>query len=431
MPPTILRVDYMPWGRPTRERPAACGQAAVHLSTARTRVIMAGRQSGKSRVAIAEIATWAMSNPKQILWWVAPNYRVKAKPWRDLLDFIPREIVERKNETELFVVLKNGSTIYIKSADAPDSLVSETLNGVVCDEAGQWKEDAWTRGIRPMLNTTNGPIIMVGTPRGRNWFWRLWQRGKSGEDKNVASFHWRSEDSPYIDAEEIRQAKLDLPRDTYRQEYDAEPLDNVLAVFRNIKSCIRGMPAEADGSTVIGADVARKQDWTVLTAMNTRRQVVAIERFQDDWPIQTARTVAMCIRNNFARVIADATGVGDVYVANLREKGLQVEEFVFTNERKQQLIDNLRLAFEQQTVTIPTDEGLLSELEAYEFQRTEQGRYRYSAPEGMNDDRVMSLALALWGQRGLPTEEFMRPMTNYLTPNAPRTVSSNYLTGAR
>src|SRR6267378_7030791 len=171
--PRYLDIHYTPWG--TRlEDGRIIGQAAVHLSTARFRVVMAGRQSGKTLTGIAEIAHWAMANPKQILWRVAPNYRVKDRAWRGLLEFIPNEIILRKNETELRLELGNGSTIWVKSADAPDSLVSEGLDGVVCDEAGQWAESAWTMGIRPMLgpsfkkrdeeNPRRGWAIFIGTP---------------------------------------------------------------------------------------------------------------------------------------------------------------------------------------------------------------------------------------------------------------------------
>jgi hypothetical protein len=58
------------------------------------------------------------------------------------------------------------------------------------------------------------------------------------------------------------------------------------------------------------------------------------------------------------------------------------------------LIDNLALAFEQEKISIPQDDILISELESYEMERLPGGTFRYSAPPGLHDDTVISLALA-------------------------------------
>jgi len=101
---------------------------------------VAGRQSGKSLAAIAELGSWVMERTgRGMYYWVTANYRVKDRAWRGLAEHLPREIVRRKHESDLFIELKNGTRIYIRSADAPESLVSETLDGLVCDEAAQWK----------------------------------------------------------------------------------------------------------------------------------------------------------------------------------------------------------------------------------------------------------------------------------------------------
>ena len=115
------------------------GQARLHGSTAKFRVAMCGRQSGKTQGATAEIAWAALGVPGSVNWWVTANYQLKARIWRGLLEFLPAEVVKKKNETENYVILTNESEIRIKSADGKDSLVSESLDFVVCDEAGQWK----------------------------------------------------------------------------------------------------------------------------------------------------------------------------------------------------------------------------------------------------------------------------------------------------
>jgi hypothetical protein len=61
------------------------------------------------------------------------------------------------------------------------------------------------------------------------------------------------------------------------------------------------------------------------------------------------------------------------------------------------LLNNLAILLEQDKIKIPDDEGLISELESFQYSLSEQGKIRVKAPEGLHDDRVFSLALAVWG----------------------------------
>ena len=405
---TSAQIEYAPW----RDSSKGVGQWFVHQSTARFRALMAGRQSGKSLTGIAEISIDAMAYPGHINWWIAPSYKVKDRAWRGLLEFIPKAVIRKKNETENKLILVNSSEISVKSAEAPDALESEALNFAVCDEAGQWKEDAWARGIRPMFTATQGKAMLIGTPRGKNWFYRLWMMGWrtdcaacakdrtrcSLHDADYESFKWRSEDSPFSDAKDLAEAKRNLPSDIYKQEYEADPLDNSSGVFRNVRSCIR-THATTDPMMVIGADFARKHDFSCFIPMNTARQALAVHRTQNDWPLQKQQIAALVVHHNFARIVADEAGLGDPVVSQLREAGFQVEGVNTNGAMKETIITNLRLAFENNAIGVPDDEVLIDELESYEYEILPSGRLSYHAPEGKFDDTVIALALALWGQR--------------------------------
>ena len=81
----------------------------------------------------------------------------------------------------------------------------------------------------------------------------------------------------------------------------------------------------------------------------------------------------------------------------LRRMGLKVRDFTTTNTTKADAIENLAAAFEQGNIRILNDPILIAELQAYEVERLPSGMVRYSAPSGMHDDTVMSLALAWHG----------------------------------
>lgn len=89
----------------------------------------------------------------------------------------------------------------------------------------------------------------------------------------------------------------------------------------------------------------------------------------------------------------DATGVGDAVFDDLKNEGLNLEGFKFTATTKQELVSNLSIAMDNQTISYPKIETLIDELEMYAYEQRSNGQFSYSAPEGFHDDEVMALAL--------------------------------------
>jgi len=73
---------------------------------------------------------------------------------------------------------------------------------------------------------------------------------------------------------------------------------------------------------------------------------------------------------------------------------MNIIPFTTTNATKQTIITNLQSAFEHGEIGIYNDPILIGELLSYESKRNASGSFSYSAPDGMHDDCVMSLALA-------------------------------------
>ena len=422
-------IKYKPWVN----REKRVGQAFVHASGADIRALMAGRQSGKSLTGVAEICQWALEAPDQILWWVTASHKTDDKAWRDLSEHIPKELVAKTNLQDMYILLKNGSCIWIKSAEAPDSLVSEKLHGLVGDEAAVWKSKVWYQGLLPMFNTTRLRVLFISTPRGRNWFYDLWMRGREQgafsenpvvTEEDIAgqkvkttyhSFHWTSYDSPYRNLAVLSEARRSSPQDLFAQEYLAEPIENSQGVFRGVRQLVKAGFIVPSQTNFLGVDLARKHDFSAFVLMNTNREVVHVERSQEDWPVQKQRIAYLAFKHN-AKVTIDATGLGDPIAQDLRSSGLQVEEVVLANESKRNIIDALRLGFESASRTIPPDDDLIDELESYEYEVLPMGGLRYSAPEGRHDDMVIALALANWGARSIPLGYDNRSVTHRYLP---------------
>jgi phage terminase large subunit len=61
---------------------------------------------------------------------------------------------------------------------APDALRGPHLDGVVLDEFADMKPEVWYEVVRPMLADRQGFATFIGTPKGPNEFWRLYENAK-------------------------------------------------------------------------------------------------------------------------------------------------------------------------------------------------------------------------------------------------------------
>ena len=376
-------------------------QKMFHDSTARFRTLNSGRRFGKSQAAVNEAIKIAVALPPgSIEWVVAPVFAQAMINWRKFKFFLPKEIIKSVNKSEKYIELVNESTIWIKSGDNPDTLRGEGIDLVIVDEAAMVKKDVWEEALRPALADKQGKGIFISTPKGHNWFFDMWTRGQDPEFPDYESWSFPTAANPYIDPKEIDEARRTLPEMIYRQEFLAEFLDEIGAVFRGVEGCIKGElspdPVQGD-EYVMGVDVAKYVDFTVLCVLNQRGELVDFERFnQIDWSFQKQRIIAKAEKYN-ARVILDSTGVGDPIFEDMRNYGLNVEGYKFTNESKKKLVEGLSIAIEQNQIAYPDIPVLINELRIFGFEISATGAIKYNAPAGYHDDCVISLALATYG----------------------------------
>ena len=298
------------------------------------------------------------------------------------------------------------SRVWFLSADNPDNIRGFGFKGLVIDEAAAIPADVWHYVLRPTIAQTLGWAVFVSTPKGRNWFYDLFTRGLDPSETDYASFRFPSNASPYFPAKEWDEAKRTLPADVFRQEYEAEFMEDSAGVFRNIDGCLIREDATTKHANdakegcirnvVIGCDVAKHTDWTVLIAMDAETgRCFAMERFNHlDWPIQKERILAFA-RKYRGRLILDASGVGDPIFDDLKRVYVDIEPFKFTSLSKTELVQRLIVAVEQRKVAWSAGwEVLTAEMRRYEYAIGPSGGITYNAPGGYHDDCVMALALA-------------------------------------
>ena len=299
------------------------------------------------------------------------------------------------------IELSNGGTISIRSADKPDSLRGEGLDLVVMDECAFVKEDAWTEALRPALADRLGNAIFIGTPKGRNWFWRLWQLGQQNS-QDYQSWRFTTYDNPYIQPSEIDAAKGTLPERVFLQEFMAEFVEDSGSVFRGVMDCATSTELEqpiAGHSYIIGVDWGKSNDFTVISVIdNTTKRQVHLDRFNKiDYRFQIGRMESIVNTFNPVAIVAERNAMGEPLVEELFARDWPIQPFTTSNASKAAIIEGLALAIERQEIEILPDPVQTSELQAYELERLPSGLMRYNAPSGMHDDTVMALAMALYG----------------------------------
>jgi len=419
-----VRVNYTPH----------VAQAKIHCAQdARFRTVCTGRRFGKTLCMAAEILDRGGRVAGGDYGWVAPTYGVAERgveAFRTIApDFV--RVVGRMPTRVEFEGLAGPCRVFMLSADNPDSIRGFGFHGIVVDEAAAVPVDVWNYVLRPTLAQTLGWGVFISTPAGRNWFYDMFTRGVERQE-GFRSFTFPSNVSPYFPAKEWEDARRTLPEDVFRQEYMAEFLEDSAGVFRGVDGCLVADTADTTGNrrnVIVGCDIAKHTDWTVCIAIDAKTGLcLEIERFnQLDWPVQRER-IAGFVKRWQARLVMDATGVGDPVFDDLRRVLPHVEGFKITAQTKRELVQGHMVAVEQRRVAWPaaTRQGgvrseelgvggtlnaqrstlnaevaawavLTAEMKRYEYEIGPTGQISYAAPSGYHDDCVMALALGVWG----------------------------------
>lgn len=379
-----------------------------------------GTKFGKTYGCAIRVVKEAWENEHSLNWWVAPVHDQADIAFAKVQELLPQGMfIPYKGDKKIVLLNPDGkerSIIDFKSAENEGNLRGAAVNFFIIDEAARVSYEAFV-SVLTTTTQTRGRGIVISTPMGRNWFYNVYQWGNKllsdgvtpkyddpNDDRHPEwmSIRMPTWANPYVPQESIEEARKQVPEDVFKQEYGAEFLDESAGVFRNISGCAIGSikkAPESFHSYVVGVDLARHRDYTVLTVMDREtKSVVDYERFnQISWEIQYARILAMSAKWNRALCVIDSTGIGDPIVETLRNAGLPVEPYKISgNLAKRQLIEKLRVAMEQGRISYPRWNILIRELESYTMKTTASGVVQYSAPDDEHDDCVISLALATW-----------------------------------
>lgn len=363
----------------------------------------ASTKSGKTHGCIVWILEKAiLGKDFQNCWWVAPVYKQAKIAFRRIKYALRDAINEgyaESNDTELWVKIKGGATIWFLTGEKPDNLYGEDVIACVIDEASRVREESWF-AVYSVLTATEGECRLIGNVTNRsNFFYILSRKAEAGgEDMQ----DWAYDMITAYDAiaggvlkkKIIEKAERDLPEDVFKALYLCIPPDDGGNPFGEayINKCIA--PLSNKEPVCWGWDLAKSGDWTYGVALDEDGTVCRLETFRHDWTI-TKNIIPKRTEGN--PTLIDSTGVGDGIVEDLNNEDPAIEGFKFSVVSKQQLLESLAYAVQHQFVKFP--EGAIpQQMRTMEYKHTRLNVI-YTVPEGMHDDAIMALALA-WKQFG-------------------------------
>lgn len=303
-------------------------QKEVHADPNRFKVLNWGRRTGKSTLSIHETVKKALID-KGRYWVVSPTYKQsKNIYWRSLINEIPKDIIKKRNESEIYLELINGSLIELKGADQPDNLRGAGVKGVVLDEYAFMKPEVWEKIIRPMLLDSKGWAIFISTPNGFNHFYDLAESAK--EKTNWSYYHATTYENPYIDKQELDEERKHTDEDTFAQEYLGEfkkVKGLVYPTFNRETHVITRDNIPTDGTRYLGIDFG---------FTNPTAAIYALVDYDNNWYIydevyqsrltskQATDTIKRKMKDDyFAGIVGDSEAAQEI--SNYEEHGIHVE----------------------------------------------------------------------------------------------------------
>lgn len=369
--------------------------------------------------------------------WGAPTFGQCEIGWRETQRACAGAAAFARNRME--VNFPSGGSITFRSLDDPDNARGLTANGVVIDEAPLVQERAWYEVIRPIISDTDGWAMLMGTPKGKNFFWREAINAKNRPDsvffqaptlgvRKIMGGQGLERaphplENPFFKFEEAQLLADTMTEMVFQQEFLADFVDSGGGVFRHItdapiaKPQTQGLPGH---HYVMGVDWGKYNDFTVIIVLDItggagqstahavigspwdrrempRIEVCYLDRFnQVDYTLQMGRLLAAYEKFQPGLIIAERNAAGEPLIEVMQRMSLPVYPFTTGNATKALAVDALALALERGQLALLDNDILRNELMAFDAEKLPSGMLRYAAPEGMHDDVTMALAMAMY-----------------------------------
>ena len=183
-------------------------------------VLICHRRFGKTVLAVSRLCRNATAGGEMYRGaYIAPTYRqAKDVAW-DYLKKIALAAGAKVNESELRVDFKNGARMRRCGAEDRGSLRGLNLGEVVFDEVAQMPYSMWSEIVLPMILATHGRALFLGTPKGKNALWKVWENARLHPEE-WSALMYRASETGILSDDDLATARRETSESEYEQEYE-------------------------------------------------------------------------------------------------------------------------------------------------------------------------------------------------------------------
>ena len=378
------------------------GQSLLHSKIAGDKFYYTfniGRQWGKTMMMINQMLMWGFNHKGVDIAFISPTLKQSRRVFHEIIKYNNGSTLLSFNKSELSITFINGSSINFFSSEQGDNIRGYHFHYVVRDESAYQPNNFFNEVVGATLLAKGVKSVDISTPSGRNSDHFKRYNQYLHNDDLYYSYTAPSSSNPFLNKVILDDIRKQVPDHVWRQEYLAEFIDGGV-LFKNINEVVNNK-AKPKGRSYGGLDIGRADDYTVLTIVNSDNEMIHCERWRHlEWKSIVSK-VATVIRRYGAHTTVEVNNQGDVVYEMLHDTcGSLVTPLYTSVSNKNIMIENLITLFEQKEITIFDIDWLKMELESFTFvYNPRTRRVSYSAPQGLHDDSVMSLAICMLGKK--------------------------------
>lgn len=404
-------------------------QLELLRSTARYRIICAGRQSGKSSSLVTAALHRAVTRRNQLVLLVSAGEIASRRLLEDCAHIAESSPLMRGSTLDVSrseLVLSNGSRILSVPA-SEKQIRGWPVDLLIIDEAGFVSQDIWRAAEPAIIARPGSQVILSSSPWGGpdHFFRSLWARGMDRPDAQVAAWHWPSSISPLVDAALLEQIREREAADYFQREFLAVWADAAGSYFTEAEL----MAAAADYAMTAPEDlpslpwgepgfpVAAGIDWGISDANavalvgimgrptdGRARLFVPWIEGRSGWPFtEFIGRIVEIAEGYWVRVAAsERNGIGEFPTTELKDRLWRRRTDTFVSpvwtdaRRKMSGFGRIKGLLQSDRLVLPMHPPLLKELRSLEFEQLAGGGLRIAVPERSgHDDLSMALMQAV------------------------------------
>lgn len=194
---------------------------AFHSRKQRWACLVIHRRAGKTVACVMDLLDAALrcEKPDGRFAYIAPTFtQAKDVAWLYLKRFSARLEGVEQRESDLSIILPNGTRIRLYGAETYDRMRGLYFDGVVLDEVADMDPRAWSEVIRPALADRGGWAAFIGTSKGRNDFWKRWNEAQG--DPEWFTLMLKASESGLLKASELADMRKTMSEEEYQQEME-------------------------------------------------------------------------------------------------------------------------------------------------------------------------------------------------------------------